>query len=48
MRPVGPQGNLNAIGRGPDPPLFVLYHDIKTDALREINPEVAELAETRR
>jgi hypothetical protein len=48
MRPVGPQGILNAIGRGPYPPLFVLYHDIKTDALREINPEVAELAEARR
>ena len=30
------------------PPLFVLYNDIKTDALREINPEVAELAEARR
>jgi hypothetical protein len=48
MRPVGPQGILNAIGRGPYPPLFVLYHDIKTDTLREINPEVAELAEARR
>ena len=32
----------------PLPPLFVLYHDIKTDTLREINPEVAELAEARR
>jgi hypothetical protein len=42
------QGLLNAIRRGAYPPLFVLHHDLKTDAPREINPEVAELTEARR
>jgi hypothetical protein len=47
VRAVCPQRFLDARWRGAGPPFLVLHHDIETDALRKIDPQVAELAEAR-
>ena len=47
MRAICPQCILDALRRGAGSPLLILHHDIETDALRKIDPEVAELAEAR-
>src|SRR5438477_4904645 len=44
VRAVRPQRFLDTLWRGAGPPFLVLHHDIETDALRKIDPEVAELA----
>ena len=44
VRVVRPQRFLDTLWRGAGPPFLVLHHDIETDALRKIDPEVAELA----
>jgi hypothetical protein len=47
MRAICTQRILDALRRGASSPFLVLHHDIETDALRKIDPEVAELAEAR-
>ena len=47
VRAICPQRILDALRRGAGSPFLVLHHDIEADALRKINPEVAELAEAR-
>jgi hypothetical protein len=44
VRAICPQCILDALRRGAGSPFLVLHHDIETDALRKIDPEVAELA----
>lgn len=47
VRAICPQRFLDPVWRGPRSPFFVLHDDVETDALRKVDPQVAELTEAR-